>query len=82
MLYDVGVRTPNPTQRRTYSKTFITSVFSVVLSGAQTPSTEYKSECEYEKSFITLGPGEDFVNVFSKFRNYYPFVLEKGLVHN
>ena len=54
--YDVGVRTPNPTQRRTYSKTFITSVFSVVLSGAQTPSTEYKSEYEYEKSFITSGP--------------------------
>ena len=48
--------TPNPTQRRTYSKTFITSVFSVVLSGAQTPSTEYKSEYEYEKSFITLAP--------------------------
>ena len=57
VCYDVGVRTPNPTQRRTYSKTFITSVFSVVLSGAQTPSTEYKSEYEYEKSFITLGPG-------------------------
>ena len=54
--YDVGVRTPNQTQRRTYFKTFITSVFSVVLSGAQTPSTEYKSEYEYEKSFITLGP--------------------------
>ena len=54
--YDVGVRTPNPTQRRTYSKTFITSVFSVVLSGAQIPSTEYESEYEYKKSFITLGP--------------------------
>ena len=48
--------TPNPTQRRTYSKTLITSVFSIVLSGAQTPCTEYKSEYEYEKSFITLGP--------------------------
>ena len=56
VCYDVGVRTPNQTRRRTYSKTFISSVFSVVLSGAQTPSTEYKSEYEYEKSFITLGP--------------------------
>ena len=55
VCYDVGVRTPNPTQRRTYSKTFITSVFSVVLSGAQTPSTEYKSEYEYEKKFYNLG---------------------------
>ena len=35
-----GERTP---------KTFITSVFSVVLSGAQTPSTEYESEYEYKK---------------------------------
>ena len=35
----------------------ITSVFSVVLSGAQIPSTEYESEYEYKKSFITLGPG-------------------------
>ena len=42
-----GERTP---------KTFITSVFSVVLSGAQIPSTEYESEYEYKKSFITLGP--------------------------
>ena len=31
--------------------------YSVLLSGAQTSSTEYKSENEYEKSFfITLGP--------------------------
>ena len=56
VCYDFGVRTPNPTQRRTHSKTFITSVFSVVLSGAQIPSTEYESEYEYKKSFITLGP--------------------------
>ena len=53
VCYDVGVQTPNPTQQRTYSKTF----FSVVLSGAQIPSTEYKSEYEYEKSVITLGQG-------------------------
>ena len=59
VCYDFGVRTPNPTQRRTYSKTFITSVFSVVLNGAQIPSTEYESEYEYKKSFITLGPGND-----------------------
>ena len=53
---DVGVRTSNPTQPRTFSKTFITSDFRVVLSGAQTSSTEYKSEVEYEKGFITSGP--------------------------
>ena len=40
-----------------FYKTFITSVFSVVFSGAQNPSTEYKFEYEYEKSFITSGPG-------------------------
>ena len=39
-----------------FYKTFITSVFSVVFSGAQNPSTEYKFEYEYEKSFIPRGP--------------------------
>ena len=34
---------------------FYNLVFSVILSGAQTPSTENKSKYEYEKSFITLG---------------------------
>ena len=66
VYYDVGVRTSNPTQRGTYSKTFITSVFSVVLSGAQTPSTEYESEYEYEKSFTTSGPGQNFHTTISK----------------
>lgn len=47
--------TPNSTQRRTYSKTFIISVFRVVLSGPHTRSTEYEFEYEYEKSFITSG---------------------------
>ena len=44
-------------------KTFITSVFSVVFSGAQNPSTEYKFEYEYEKSFITSGPGGYLIRI-------------------
>lgn len=48
--------TPNSIQRRTYSKTFITLVFRVVLSGTYIQSTEYDFEYEFEKSFITTFP--------------------------
>ena len=86
VCYDVGVRTPNQTQRRTYSKTFITSVFSVVLSGAQIPSTEYESEYEYKKSFITSGPVLIFIFSFmegSSFYSYHcPMFWELELLEN
>ena len=52
--------TPNPTQHRKYSKIYIISVFSVVLSGAQTASTKYESEYDYEKKFFNLGPTWQF----------------------
>ena len=29
--------------------------YNVILSGAETPSTEYQSECEYEKKFYKFG---------------------------
>lgn len=41
---------------RRYSKKIITSVFKAVLSGADTWSTEFEFENEYEKLFITSGP--------------------------
>lgn len=46
---------PNSTQRRTFTKTFKTSDFKVVVSGAHTRSTEYQFEYEYEKKIITSG---------------------------
>ena len=52
---------PNRTQRIPYSKTLITSVFSVLLSGTQTPSTEFVSE--YEKEFYHLGASFEIFKV-------------------
>lgn len=48
--------TPDSIQRRSYTKTFITSVFRDLHSGADTWRTGYKFEYEYEKRFITSGP--------------------------
>ena len=60
-----------PTQQRTQSKSFITSVFIVILSGAQTPSTEYESMST--KSSITFGPAD--LKILLKPKTYCLIIL-------